>query len=49
MKAMAGEEMQQTANIGGALLEAFEGGGLTTQGEQDARPNTAGGGTQQPV
>ena len=27
MRAMVGEEMQQTANIGGALLEAFEGGG----------------------
>jgi hypothetical protein len=28
MRAMVGEEMQQTANIGGALLEAFEGGGF---------------------
>jgi hypothetical protein len=27
MKAMAGEEMQQTSNLGGELLRAFEGGG----------------------
>lgn len=32
MKAMAGEEMQQTANIGGELLRAFEGGGFGGRG-----------------
>lgn len=32
MKAMAGEEMQQTANIGGELLRAFESGGNTQGG-----------------
>jgi hypothetical protein len=34
MRAQRGEAMQQTANIGGELLRAFEGGGNIQRGEQ---------------
>jgi len=46
MKAMAGEEMQQTANIGGELLRAFEGGGFGTEQPQQAQGGQRTGGTR---